>query len=78
MLGLAGAGAIAGSFAAPAIQRRLHPKVVVIGSLAIWALAALAQIFALAGLMVIVAVTATVAPSIRKAPRIDELLAANA
>ena len=39
MLGFIGAGAIVGSFAAPPIQRRAHPKVVVIGSLAIWAVA---------------------------------------
>jgi predicted MFS family arabinose efflux permease len=41
MLGFIGVGAIAGSFAAPPIQRRIHPKVVVIGSLAIWAVAGL-------------------------------------
>ena len=41
MLGFIGAGAIVGSFAAPPIQRRIHPKVVVIGSLVVWAIAGL-------------------------------------
>ena len=41
MLGFVGAGAIVGSFAAPPIQRLVHPKLVVIGSLGIWAVAGL-------------------------------------
>jgi MFS family permease len=54
MLGFIGAGAIIGSFAAPTIQRRIHPKLVVIGSLVIWAisgliLAVLRNPFALGG-----------------------------
>lgn len=41
MLGFIGAGAIVGSLAAPWIQRHIHPKLVVIGSLAIWGVAGL-------------------------------------
>ena len=45
MLGFFGAGAIAGSLAAPWIQRRVHAKVVIIGSFWIWAVGALATAF---------------------------------
>jgi predicted MFS family arabinose efflux permease len=40
MLAFGGVGALLGSLAAPAIQRRVHPKVVVIGSLWLWAITA--------------------------------------
>jgi MFS family permease len=41
ILGFIGGGAILGSFAAPSIQRRVAPSLVVIGSFAIWAFGAL-------------------------------------
>ena len=41
MLAFSGAGAILGSFVAPWVQRHVHPKIVVIGALWIWAVAAL-------------------------------------
>jgi MFS family permease len=41
MLAFSGAGAILGSFVAPWVQRHVHAKIVVIGSLWIWAVAAL-------------------------------------
>jgi MFS family permease len=40
MLALGGAGALVGSFLAPWVQRRIHAKVVVIGSLWLWAITA--------------------------------------
>jgi predicted MFS family arabinose efflux permease len=40
MLAFGGAGAIVGSVAAPWLQRRIHPKAVVIGSLWLWAVTA--------------------------------------
>jgi MFS-type transporter involved in bile tolerance (Atg22 family) len=41
MLAFSGGGALVGSVIAPWVQRRVHAKVVVIGALWIWALAAL-------------------------------------
>lgn len=40
MLALSGAGAILGSIVAPWVQRQVHAKVVVVGSLGVWAVAA--------------------------------------
>jgi hypothetical protein len=40
MLAFGGAGAVAGSLAAPTIQRAIHPKVVVVASLWLWAFTA--------------------------------------
>ncbi|TMK69644.1 MAG: MFS transporter [Actinobacteria bacterium] len=40
MLAFGGVGALLGSIAAPAIQRRIHPKLVVMGSLWLWAVTA--------------------------------------
>ena len=45
MLACFGAGALAGSLVAPWAQRRVHPKVVIIGSFWIWAAGALASVF---------------------------------
>jgi MFS family permease len=42
ILGFIGGGAILGSFAAPSVQRRVAPSLVVIGSFTIWAFGALA------------------------------------
>jgi MFS family permease len=45
MLGFFGAGAIAGSIAAPWVQRQIHAKIVIIGCFWIWAAGALATAF---------------------------------
>jgi hypothetical protein len=45
MLAFLGAGAIVGSMAAPWVQRRVHAKVIIIGSFWIWALGALISAF---------------------------------
>jgi MFS family permease len=45
MLAFFGAGALAGSVFAPSVQRRVHPKVVIIACFWIWAAAALASAF---------------------------------
>jgi MFS family permease len=45
MLGFFGAGAIAGSVVAPWVQRRIHPKVVMIGAFWLWAFGALLSAF---------------------------------